>query len=58
MTTHSVRHRERKLAPESAGWCNRCAKGWVYEPDEKTGEDWAAPCWMYLEGKTIEAGVR
>jgi hypothetical protein len=36
--------------------CIHCANGWVYEPDEETGEDAAIGCWMCPKGRTIEAG--
>ena len=58
-TTYSVRDRGRKVAPESPERCIHCARGWVYEPDEETGEDAAMRCWMCPEGKAIDkAGAR
>ncbi len=57
-TTFSVRDRVQKVAPNSAEQCIHCSSGWVYEVEPDTGEDAAMGCWMCLEGKAIEAGLR
>ena len=46
--TESIREDSRKVpAP-----CIHCARGWVYEVDEETGEDVAIPCWMGEAGRS------
>lgn len=39
----SIRDDERKVPPKP---CIHCAKGWIYEADEETGEDVAYECHM------------
>ncbi len=53
-TTHTIRREAEKVSPR----CPHCAKGWVYEPDEETGEDIAMGCWMCPEGRAIEKAGR
>lgn len=55
MATPGSVHRERK---ESTSECIHCAKGWVYEVDEDTGEDVALGCPMCPEGKAIDRAGR
>ena len=42
-TTHSVSGERQKVSTDS---CIHCSRGWVYEPDEETGEDIAIPRWI------------